>query len=140
MDPVWTVEVVDLPDQPTYNLALSSNQDDMKAAISTQQLYEQVSAALSQEESAVVATVVETIGSTPQRAGAKLIIFEDGRMVGTVGGGCVEAEVWAQASEVRRRGQSGLFTFYLNNDPEKEDGDVCGGTMKIFLDLWGPGS
>lgn len=110
----------------------------MKTVISTQQLYEQVSAALNQGDSVVIATVVETIGSTPQRAGAKLAIFEDGRMIGTVGGGCVEAEVWAQAREVRRRGQSGLFTFYLNDDPEKAEGDVCGGTMKIFLDLWSP--
>jgi len=110
----------------------------MRAAIPTHQLYEQVAQALSQGERAVVATVVETMGSTPQRSSAKLIVFEDGRMVGTVGGGCVEAEVWAQAREVLRRGQSGLFTFHLTVDPEKEDGDVCGGTMKIFLDLWSP--
>jgi xanthine dehydrogenase accessory factor len=110
----------------------------VRAAIPTQQLYEKVSEALSQGEPVVVATVVETMGSTPQRSGAKLIVLQDGRMIGTVGGGCVEAEVWAQAREVLRRGQSGLFTFHLTDDPEKDDGDVCGGTMKIFLDLWSP--
>lgn len=108
----------------------------MRATVSTQHLYEKISEALRHGERLVVATVVETRGSTPQRSGAKLIVFEDGRMLGTVGGGCVEAEVWAQAREVLRRGQSGLFTFHLTDDPEKPDGDVCGGTMKIFLDLW----
>jgi xanthine dehydrogenase accessory factor len=110
----------------------------MRAAIPTQRLYEQVSQALGRGERAVVATVVETMGSTPQQSGAKLIVFEDGRMVGTVGGGRVEADVGAQARDVLRRGQSGLFTFHLAGDPEKEDGDVCGGTMRIFLDLWSP--
>ncbi|MBI3950943.1 MAG: XdhC family protein [Acidobacteria bacterium] len=110
----------------------------MRTAIPTQQLYEKVSEALSRGKRVVIATVVETLGSTPQRSGAKLIVSEDGRMVGTVGGGCVEAEVWAQAREVLRRGRPGLFTFHLADDPEKEDGDVCGGTMKIFLDLWSP--
>jgi xanthine dehydrogenase accessory factor len=108
----------------------------MRAAIPTQQLYEKVSEALACGERVVIATVVDTIGSTPQRSGAKLIVFEDGRMVGTVGGGCVEAEVWAQAREVLRGGQPGLFTFHLTDDPERDDGMVCGGTMKIFLDLW----
>lgn len=110
----------------------------MRAAIPTPQLYEKVSQALSQGQRVVVATVVDTMGSTPQRSGAKLIVFEDGRMIGTVGGGCVETEVWAQAREVLRCGQPGLFTFHLADDPEKEEGDVCGGTMKIFLDLWSP--
>jgi len=110
----------------------------MRAAISTRQLYEQVSEALGRGERAVVATIVETMGSTPQRPGAKLIIFEDGRTVGTVGGGRVEADVRAQARAVLRQGQSGLFTFHLAGDPENEDGDVCGGTMRIFLDLWSP--
>ncbi len=110
----------------------------MKTAVSMRQLYGLISEALSQGGRVVVATVVETMGSTPQRSGAKLIVFEDGRMVGTVGGGCVEAEVWAQAREVLRQRQSGLFTFHLSGDPEKEDGDVCGGTMRIYLDLWSP--
>jgi xanthine dehydrogenase accessory factor len=110
----------------------------MRTAIPTQQLYEKVSEALARHERVVVATVVDAIGSTPQRSGAKLIVFEDGHMAGTVGGGCVEAEVWAQAREVFRSGQPGLFTFHLADDPEREDGMVCGGTMKIFLDLWTP--
>jgi xanthine dehydrogenase accessory factor len=110
----------------------------MKTTLSTQHLYEKVSEALSRGEQVVIATVVETRGSTPQRSGAKLIVLADGQMIGTVGGGCVEAEVWAQAREVLRQGRSGLFTFHLTDDPEKEDGDVCGGTMRIFLDLWSP--
>ena len=67
-----------------------------------------------------------------------MLVFEDGRMLGTVGGGCIEAEVWAQAREVLREGKSGLFGFRLADDPEKEDGMVCGGSMRVFIDLWKP--
>jgi xanthine dehydrogenase accessory factor len=112
----------------------------MKTAMPVEQLYERAAMALERGERLAVATVVDTIGSTPQRAGAKLIVLEDGQMVGTVGGGCVEAEVWAQAREVLRSDRPGLCTFHLSDDPERDDGMVCGGTMNIFIDLWRPGT
>lgn len=108
----------------------------MAVAIPTRHLYEAIWQALSQGERVVVATVVDARGSTPQRSGAKLVVFQDGRTMGTVGGGRVEAEVLLMAQEVLRQGPSGLFAFHLAD--EEEEGDVCGGTMSIFLDLWSP--
>jgi xanthine dehydrogenase accessory factor len=89
-------------------------------------------------ERVVVATVAETRGSTPQRRGAKMLFFEDGRVAGTVGGGCIEAEVWAEARDVMRTGEPALHKFSLTADEASEEGMVCGGTMEIFIDVWNP--
>ena len=75
-------------------------------------------------------------GSTPQRRGAKMILFENGNTAGTVGGGCVEAEVWAEAREAMRSGEPALHHFSLTADEASEEGMVCGGTMDIFIDVW----
>ena len=83
----------------------------------------------------VVATVADTRGSTPQRRGAKMLFFENGETAGTVGGGCVEAEVWAEAREAMRSGQSKLHHFMLTADEASEEGMVCGGTMDIFIEV-----
>lgn len=84
----------------------------------------------------VVATVAATRGSTPQQRGAKMLFFESGKVEGTVGGGCVEAEVWAEAREAMRTGDSALHEFKLTADEASEEGMVCGGTMEIFIDVW----
>lgn len=87
-------------------------------------------------EQVVSATVAHTRGSTPQRRGAKMLFFENGEIAGTVGGGCVEAEVWAEAREALRSGTSGLHHFSLTAEEASEEGMVCGGTMDIFVDVW----
>ena len=87
-------------------------------------------------ERVVVATVAHTRGSTPQRRGAKMLFFEGGQTAGTVGGGCIEAEVWAEAREALRTGRSALHRFSLTADEASEEGMVCGGTMEIFIDVW----
>src|SRR5205807_2448723 len=79
-------------------------------------------------ERVVVATVAHTRGSTPQRRGAKMLFFENGKTAGTVGGGCVEADVWAEAREALRTGESALHHFSLIADEASEEGMVCGGT------------
>lgn len=84
----------------------------------------------------VVATVVQTRGSTPQQRGAKMLFFDNGEAAGTVGGGCIEAEVWAEAREAMRTGKSGLHHFSLTAEAASEEGMVCGGTMDIFVDVW----
>jgi len=88
-------------------------------------------------ERVVVATVADTRGSTPQRRGAKMLFFQSGQTAGTVGGGCVEAEVWAEAREAMRSGKSGLHHFSLTADEASEEGMVCGGTMDIFIEVMG---
>lgn len=85
-----------------------------------------------------VTTVVATSGSTPQKAGARMLIFDDGSTMGTIGGGCIEAEVWTEATRLMRRGESALRTFTLADDPDEPGGDVCGGTMHVFIDVLKP--
>ena len=104
--------------------------------IAQQELYRLIDEASRRGERVVVATVADTRGSTPQRRGAKMLFFENGDTAGTVGGGCVEAEVWAEAREVMRNGIAALHHFALTADEASEEGMVCGGTMDIFLDVW----
>jgi xanthine dehydrogenase accessory factor len=104
--------------------------------ISQSELYRLIEDAGRRGERVVVATVAHTRGSTPQRRGAKMLFFENGEVKGTVGGGCIEAEVWAEAREALRSGVSMLHHFKLTADEASEEGMVCGGTMEIFIDVW----
>ena len=86
-------------------------------------------------EPIVVATVIDTRGSTPQKPGAKLLVRRDGSGVGTLGGGCVEGDIWFAASELMRRGGGAQYRdYHLNEDLAAEDGLVCGGTMYFLID------
>jgi len=98
-------------------------------------LYRQIREATSRGECVAVATVADTRGSTPQRRGAKMLFFQNGEVAGTVGGGCIEAEVWAEAREALRSGKPALHHFSLTADEASEEGMVCGGTMDIFIDV-----
>jgi xanthine dehydrogenase accessory factor len=83
----------------------------------------------------VVATVVHTRGSTPQKPGAKLLVRSDGTGVGTLGGGCVEGDIWFAAKELMKRGGPAQYRDYqLNEELAAEDGLVCGGTMYFLID------
>ena len=104
--------------------------------IAQAEVYRLIGEAAARGERVVVATVAHTRGSTPQRRGAKMLFFEGGATAGTVGGGCVEAEVWAEAREALRTGASALHKFSLTADEASEEGMVCGGTMEIFIDVW----
>ena len=90
----------------------------------------------------VIATVVNTKGSTPQKSGAKLLIRKDGSGVGTLGGGCVEGDIWFAAKEaLRRHGGPEYRDYYLNEDIAARDGLVCGGTMYFYIEpVWEPQS
>jgi len=78
--------------------------------------------------------LVETRGSTPQKAGAAMLLFEDGSQVGTLGGGCVEAEVKRRALRCVGRPGAELLTFQLDNDYGWDDGLICGGRMTVLVD------
>jgi xanthine dehydrogenase accessory factor len=103
--------------------------------IGQRDLYRMIADVTTRGERVVVATVADTRGSTPQRRGAKMLFFQNGETAGTVGGGCVEAEVWAEAREAMRNGKSALHHFTLTADEASEEGMVCGGTMDIFIDV-----
>ena len=95
---------------------------------------------LGEDQPCVLATVVRTKGSTPQKPGAKLLVRKDGSGVGTLGGGCVEGDIWFAAKEIlRRKGGPEFRDYLLNEDIAARDGLVCGGTMYFFIEpLWNP--
>ena len=95
---------------------------------------------LGENQPCVLATVVRTKGSTPQKPGAKLLVRKDGSGVGTLGGGCVEGDIWFAAKEIlRRKGGAEFRDYLLNEDIAARDGLVCGGTMYFFIEpLWDP--
>ena len=106
------------------------------STLALRDLYRLIDEARTRGEQVVVATVAQTRGSTPQQRGAKMLFFENGKVAGTVGGGCIEAEVWAEARAAMRSGHSALHHFSLTADEASEEGMVCGGTMDIFIDVW----
>ena len=107
------------------------------STIAQRDLYRKITEAAERGERTVVATVAHTRGSTPQRRGAKMLFFQSGEVAGTVGGGCIEAEVWAEAREAMRSGKPALHHFSLTAAEASEEGMVCGGTMDIFIDVMG---
>lgn len=88
------------------------------------------------EEFSVVAmaTIVQTWGSTPRKAGAKIVICPDGRIFGTIGGGCSEGEVKAQAKIVMDLRKPILYTVSMVGDVAADEGMVCGGKMNVYIE------
>jgi xanthine dehydrogenase accessory factor len=82
-----------------------------------------------------VCVLVRTRGSTPQKAGAMMLVLPDGQTVGTIGGGCVEAEVRTHALRQINEGKDQLLSFDLNHDVGWDDGLVCGGTMTVAVQV-----
>ena len=83
---------------------------------------------------AALATIVHTNGSIPSYESSRMLVREDGSISGTIGGGCVEAEVWAAAKEVIQNEQPRKMTFNLNHDAAYDAGLICGGTLEIFVE------
>jgi xanthine dehydrogenase accessory factor len=81
-----------------------------------------------------VATIVNVRGSIPSFKTAKMLVRDDGSIVGTIGGGCVEADVWQAAREVMESEKPRNLTFDLNQDPKYDTGLVCGGTLEVFIE------
>ena len=81
-----------------------------------------------------VATIVQVNGSIPSFESAKMLVREDGSMVGTIGGGCVEAEVWNAAREVIETEKPRHLTFSLGQDAAYDNGLICGGQLNIFVE------
>ena len=81
-----------------------------------------------------LATIVEVRGSIPSYESAKLLVREDGSMVGTIGGGCVEAEVWNAAREVIETEKPKHLTFNLGQDAAYDNGLICGGQLDVFVE------
>src|SRR5712692_11642720 len=100
------------------------------------ELLRELTAALDQGRDFVYCSLVETRGSTPQKAGAAMLVFADGGQFGTLGGGCVEAEVKQRALRVLAspESRSEILTFHLDDNYGWDDGLICGGRMAILAD------
>ncbi len=83
---------------------------------------------------AALATIIQVQGSIPSYESSKILVRDDGSIVGTVGGGCVEAEVWAVAQDVMREEKPRRLHFNLNSNPEYDNGLICGGSLDIFVE------
>jgi xanthine dehydrogenase accessory factor len=81
-----------------------------------------------------LATIVHTNGSIPSFESSRMLVREDGSTQGTIGGGCVEADVWAAAKEVMQKEAPRKLVFHLNNEATFDNGLICGGTVEVFVE------
>src|SRR5690349_17543050 len=99
-----------------------------------QEVFAAVTDALDRGEPAALVTIVSTTGSTPQRVGAKMLVFADGRMVGTIGGGCYENDAFWKAREAITNRRPLLLHYELDDDFAQETGLICGGQMSVYIE------
>jgi xanthine dehydrogenase accessory factor len=99
-----------------------------------QEVFAAVAEALERGEPAALVTIVSTTGSTPQRVGAKMLVFPDGRLVGTIGGGCYENDAFWKAREAITSRKPQLVHYELDDDFAQESGLVCGGQMSVYIE------
>ena len=97
-------------------------------------IYEQIVQLRREGRRGAVATIVNVRGSIPSFHTAKMLVRDDGSIVGTIGGGCVEADVWQAAREVMESEKPRTLHFDLNQDPKYDTGLVCGGTLEVFIE------
>src|SRR5436190_20988149 len=97
-------------------------------------IYEEIVKLRHEGRRGAVATIVNVRGSIPSFKTAKMLVRDDGSIAGTIGGGCVEAEVWQAAREVMESEKPRTLTFDLNQDPKYDTGLVCGGTLEVFVE------
>jgi xanthine dehydrogenase accessory factor len=97
-------------------------------------IFEEITKLRKQGRKAALATIISVQGSVPSYETSKLLIRDDGSIVGTVGGGCVEADVWAAAQDVMREEKPRRMHFNLNQNPEYDQGLVCGGSLDVFIE------
>jgi xanthine/CO dehydrogenase XdhC/CoxF family maturation factor len=101
-------------------------------------IYRKLAEFLDRGEAVALATIVETKGSVPREVGAKMIIHPMGHHVGTVGGGCGEAEVIRAALDVLRTGQPTIVTVDLTEEISLQSTGICGGILRVFVERWPP--
>jgi xanthine dehydrogenase accessory factor len=100
----------------------------------TEDIFEEIVRLRRAGERAALATVVARKGSTPRKDAAKMLVCEDGRRMGTIGGGCIEAEVCRESLAVIRSGTPQLLGFDLSGDDAEDRGMTCGGSMEVYVE------
>lgn len=98
------------------------------------EIFAAIGEALTRGDEVALITIVSSNGSTPQRVGAKMLVFADGRTVGTIGGGCYENDALLKAREALRTRKAIRAKYDLNDDFAEDTGLVCGGQMEVFIE------
>ncbi len=98
------------------------------------EIFAAIGEALTQGDEVALVTIVSSNGSTPQRVGAKMLVFADGRTVGTIGGGCYENDALLKARDALRTRKAIRAKYDLNDDFAEDTGLVCGGQMEVFIE------
>ena len=97
-------------------------------------IYDTIRSSLDQGKRGVLATIVRRVGATPRDAGAKIFIEEGGKLFGTIGGGCVEAEAWQEAQTVLQSDKPTLLHYAMNGRQVEDEGMICGGSIDILME------
>jgi xanthine dehydrogenase accessory factor len=100
--------------------------------------YEEILKLRSEGKRGALATIVTAKGSTPREVGAKMLIYEDGKFLGSIGGGCMEAEVWREAMKVMEEDKPKILHLDLTGRNVEDIGMICGGVMDIYLEPIAP--
>lgn len=108
--------------------------DIMKGMSRPMDVYEELVELRRVGQKCAVATIVEVAGSIPSFQSAKMLIREDGTMVGTIGGGCTEAEVWQAARDVMDTEKPRMLQFHLGQDAAYDNGLICGGQLNVYVE------
>lgn len=98
------------------------------------EIFAAIGEALTRGDEVALITIVSSNGSTPQRVGAKMLVFADGRTVGTIGGGCYENDALLKARDALRTRKAIRAKYDLNDDFAEDTGLVCGGQMEVFIE------
>jgi xanthine dehydrogenase accessory factor len=99
-----------------------------------QEVFAALAEALDRGEEVALVTIVGSTGSTPQRVGAKMLVYADGRTVGTIGGGCYENDAFWKARETIKARRPLNVKYELTDDIAEESGLICGGQMEVFIE------
>jgi xanthine dehydrogenase accessory factor len=99
----------------------------------TKSIYEAIAELEKNNESAALCTVVKSEGSTPRHVGSKMLVYPDGKFIGTVGGGDMEHRVLDEAGMAISNGQARILSYSMV-DPARGDPGVCGGTVEVFVE------
>lgn len=99
-----------------------------------EEVFRAVGETLERGEAAALVTIIRTQGSTPQRVGAKMLVFPDGRSIGTIGGGCYENDAFWKARRALETRQPLVAKYELTDDLAEESGLICGGQMEVYIE------
>lgn len=97
------------------------------------ELYQEIARLVTTQESAAYCVIVNAAGSTPRQAGSKMIVYPDGRIIGTIGGGEMEHRVVEEALQAIETGQPRMVSYSMS-DPERGDPGVCGGQLEVYVE------